>query len=209
MNPVTGDQLRTALAKYIPAGAVDTCFDWIRTYRISVRIKHTRTSKYGDYHPPHEGKNHTITINHDLNAYAFLITFTHEVAHLTCFQKFKDRVAPHGEEWKAEFRYLLRPFLDQRIFPDDVAQAVTNYIKNPAASSCADLGMMKALRKYDTQTEGWTHLEEIPFNGTFKIKNGQHFIKGERLRKNYSCMDLHTRHKYFIHPLMEVQPVDV
>ena len=84
---VTGEKLRAALLKYIPEGAVDVCYDWIRTYRISVRIKPSRLSKYGDYRPPVEGRSHTITINHDLNQFAFLITFTHEVAHLTCFLK--------------------------------------------------------------------------------------------------------------------------
>lgn len=202
---VTGEQLRSALGKYVPADAVDTCFDWIRAYRIRVRVKKTRQSKYGDYHPPYDGKSHTITINHDLNPYAFLITFTHEVAHLTCFLKHRDRVAPHGAEWKSEFRHLLSSFIDRNIFPDDVAQSVKNYLKNPAASSCGDVELMKALRRYDSNNEGWSHLEEIPFNASFALKNGQHFIKGHKLRKNFECFELHSRHKYFIHPLMEVR----
>jgi SprT protein len=204
---VTGENLRAALLKYIPEGAVDTCYEWIRTYRISVRIKKSRASKYGDYRPPVEGNSHIITINHDLNPYAFLITFTHEVAHLTCFLKHRNFVNPHGREWKSEFRFLLHPFLLQNIFPDDIAKAVEHYLHDPAASSCTNVHLMKALRKYDPQAEGWTHLEEIPYNAEFTIRNGQHFIKGERLRKNFSCMELHSRHKYFIHPMMEVKPI--
>lgn len=204
---VTGEQLRTALAKYVPADAVDTCFDWIREHRIRVRVKQSRQSKYGDYHPPFDGKSHTITINHDLNKYAFLITFTHEVAHLTCFNKFRDRVAPHGEEWKAEFRHHLKGFLDRKIFPDDIRDALIHYIKDPAASSCGDVNLMKALKRYDKNSEGWLHLEEVPYNAQFRLRNGQHFVKGRQLRKNFECYEISTRHKYFIHPLMEVEVV--
>lgn len=204
---VTGEQLRSALAKYVPSDAVDTCFDWIREHRIRVRIKKSRQSRYGDYHPPFAGKSHTITINHDLNPFAFLITFTHEVAHLTCFNKYRDRVAPHGAEWKAEFRYHLKGFLDRNIFPDDIREALTHYIKDPAASSCGDVNLMKALKRYDQRDEGWTHLEEVPYNAQFRLRNGQHFVKGRQLRKNFECYEISTRHKYFIHPLMEVIPV--
>jgi hypothetical protein len=205
---VTGDKLREALSKYVPLDAVETCVDWIRLHRISLRIKKSRSSKYGDYRPPHEGRSHTITINHDLNQYAFLITFTHEVAHLTCFNKYGNRVMPHGEEWKREFRFLLRPLMDRKIFPLDTALALSNYIQDPGASSCSDIQLMKALRKHDTKDEGWEHLEDIPFNSTFEIKNGQRFIKGERLRKNFTCFELINKHKYFIHPLMEVKIVE-
>jgi hypothetical protein len=204
-TPVTGEQLRSALAKYVPADAVDTCFDWIRQYRIRVRIKKTRQSKYGDYRPPFDGSSHTITINHDLNPYAFLITFTHEVAHLTCFNKFRNRVAPHGEEWKSEFRHHLSGFIHRHIFPDDIKYALINYIKDPAASSCGDVALMKALKRYDKDNGNWTHLEEVPYNAQFKIRNGQQFIKGKQLRKNFECYEIETRHKYFIHPLMEVE----
>ncbi len=205
---VTGEELRKALAKYMPEDAVDTCFEWIRSYRIRVRIKKSRQTKFGDYHPPHEGRSHTITVNHDLNPYAFLITFTHEVAHLTCFIKHQDRVAPHGPEWKSEFRYLMHGFLERKIFPEDLAISLHQYMRNPAASSCGDIDLMKALSRYDKRTEAWIHLDEIPFNSKFTLKNGMHFIKGHKLRKNFECFEAQSKHKYFIHPLMEVKLLD-
>ena len=205
---VTGEKLREALQKYIPERAVDDCVEWIREYKISVRIKHSRASKYGDYRPPQDGKSHIITINHDLNPYAFLITFTHEVAHLTCFLKNRGRVLPHGEEWKNDFRILLSKFIYKNVFPEDVSNAVNIYLKNPAASSCSDLNLMKVLKKYDIKQEGWMHLDEIPYQGTFMLSNGMKFIKGTRLRKNFECFEQESNHKYFIHPLMEVKLLD-
>jgi predicted SprT family Zn-dependent metalloprotease len=202
---VSGDKLRESLTQYVPADSVETLVDWIRMYRISVRIKKSRASKYGDYRSPHAGKGHQITINYDLNPYAFLLTFTHEVAHLTCYIKFGNRVYPHGEEWKREFRYLLKGFVDRKIFPEDVQLAITRYLVDPAASSCTDVHLQKTLRKYNPVQDGWMHVEDIPENGTFELKNGKRFIKHSKLRKNFVCFEIDTQHKYFIPPLLEAK----
>jgi hypothetical protein len=206
---VTGSELRERLGKYVPSGAVDTCFNWIHKYRISVRIKHTRQTKLGDYRPPYDGNGHIITVNHDLNPYAFLITFTHEVAHLTCFIKHGNHVLPHGKEWKHEFRELLSGFMSCKLFPADVSSALEQYLINPAASSCGDVQLSKALARYDNREKGWIHLEEIPYNGKFRTRNGLEFIKGHKLRKNYTCVSIPDGHRYFIHPLMEVYDLNI
>ena len=59
-----------------------------------------RNSRYGDYTAPRNGQNHLITVNHNLNKYAFLITLVHEVAHLVTYNNHRHRVSPHGGEWK-------------------------------------------------------------------------------------------------------------
>lgn len=202
---VSGDKLRESLMQYVPADAVETVVDWIRSYRISVRIKQSRASKYGDYRSPRDGKGHMITINHDLNPYAFLLTFTHEVAHLTCYIKHDNRVYPHGDEWKREFRYLLSGFLDRKIFPNDVSHAIAHYLIDPAASSCTDVNLQKTLRRYNPVQEGWMHVEDIPDNTSFELKNGKRFVKHSKLRKNFVCFELATQHKYFIPPLLEAK----
>lgn len=204
---VSGDKLRESLSQYVPQDAVETLVDWIRTYRISVRIKRSRATKYGDYRSPRDGKGHMITINHDLNPYAFLLTFTHEVAHLTCYIKHGHHVYPHGDEWKNEFRYLLKGFLDRKIFPEDVGRAIALYLVDPAASSCTDVNLQKTLRKYNPVAEGWLHVEDLPFECTFELKNGKRFIKHSKLRKNFVCFEINTRHKYFIPPLLEARVI--
>lgn len=205
---MTPEHLRSALNKYIPADAIDDCVEWIRQHRISVRIKKSRHTKYGDYHPPANGQSHKITINHDLNQYAFLITFTHEVGHLICFNRFGHRAAPHGAEWKREFKNLLIPFLYKNIFPPDIKDALIGYLRNPAASSCTDLQLQKALSVYNVREEGWVHLEELVEGTLFKIHNGKAFIKGRKLQKNFECLEIKKRQKYFISPLMEVMAID-
>ena len=200
-------EIREAFSRYVPPKAVDTCLDWISEYRIAVRISRSRNSKYGDYRPPAEGKGHRISINHDLNPYAFLLTFTHEVAHLVTFNKYRFRVDPHGKEWKHEFKKLMTPFLFGGIFPRDLVTAINDYLGNPAASSCSDINLMRSLGKFDKQDKQWLFLEELEQDTRFKIRTGRIFIKGRKLQKNFSCTCVKSRHTYFINPLTEVQPV--
>lgn len=200
-------ELTRAFSRYVPSAALETCIDWIVEHRIAVRITRSRTSKFGDYRPPSDGKGHRISINHDLNKYAFLITFTHEVAHLVSFRKFRHKADPHGAEWKAEFRRLLMPFIREGVFPRDLIEAIQHYISNPAATSCTDIGLVRALARYDRRDERWKFLEDIALNTPFVIRSGRMFIKGEKLHKNYCCTCVKSKHKYVINPLTEVMPV--
>src|SRR5574337_89035 len=79
------DQLtrnKTILKKYIPEPAVPLIAEWIYHFNFKLKIKKARLSRFGDYMPPMNGKNHVITVNNDLNPYAFLLTLVHEIAHL-------------------------------------------------------------------------------------------------------------------------------
>ena len=201
-------ELTLAFSRYVPTKSLGGCIDWIVDYKIAVRISKSRNSKYGDYRPPCDGKGHRISINHDLNKYAFLLTFTHEVAHLVTFNKFRLRADPHGKEWKIEFKRLMMPFLNEDIFPKDLVVAINNYLNNPAASSCSDISLMRALARYDKRDDRWKLLEEIALNTPFRIRSGREFVKGELLNKNFCCTCLKSKHKYVINPLTEVQPID-
>ncbi|MDQ3051424.1 MAG: SprT-like domain-containing protein [Bacteroidota bacterium] len=200
-------ELAQALSKYVPSKSLDTCVDWIVEYKIALRITKSRNSKYGDYRPPMDGKGHRISLNHDLNKYAFLLTFTHEVAHLVSFTKFRFRIDPHGKEWKTEFKKLMQPFLKSDIFPKDLVIAINGYMNNPAASSCSDIYLTRTLGRYDKRDERWKLLEEIALNTQFRIRSGREFIKGELLNKNFCCTCMKSKHKYVINPLTEVQPL--
>ncbi len=201
------DELTRAFNKYVPADSLQTCVNWILDYRIAIRITKSRSSKYGDYTPPSNGKGHRISINHDMNKYAFLLTFTHEVAHLVTWLRYKDRVDAHGLEWKWEFRRLMLPFLRRGVFPQDLLKQIDSYLKNPAATSCTNIELTRALRKYDKKGERWYRLEEIAPESRFRIRSGRTFIKGKLLKKNYCCLDTKTRQMYVINPLTEVQIV--
>jgi len=202
------EQQKQTLGKYLPVLTIDKVYDWIIQYRIHFKITRSRNSKLGDYRPLNKGKAHKITVNHDLNQYAFLITFVHEVAHLTAYEKYQNRVLPHGQEWKNEFKELLVPFMTKHIFPDDVLAALSEYIQNPAASSCSDAHLLRTLRKYDkkkSSLETILHVEDLPENATFLYRE-KIFKKGKLLRKRYQCTELSSKRSYLFSPLAEVSP---
>ena len=194
---------RMILLKYIPEKSVDLITEWIYHFDFKLKIKKRRNSKYGDYRSPVAGKNHQITINRDMNKYAFLITLIHEIAHLTNWNKHKNKVKPHGEEWKQEYQQLMNSFLKEDIFPSDIINALNKYMKNPAASSCSDLTLMRVLKNYDGN-ENMIFLEEIPEKTIFKIHTGRYFVKGEKIRTRYRCKELKTNKEYLFNPLAEV-----
>src|SRR5579872_4033827 len=110
----------TLLAKYIPEASVPVIARWVVQYDFKLRIKRERNTKLGDYRAPLNGSNHIITVNHNLNKYAFFITLVHEIAHLATYNKYKDNVLPHGQEWKQEYKNLMRNFMSADIFPTDI-----------------------------------------------------------------------------------------
>lgn len=206
MNQLERNQ--SILHKYIPEKAVGTISEWIYKYDFKLKIKKSRASKYGDYRPPVKGENHLITINHDMNPYAFLITLIHEIAHLTNWNKHKDKVLPHGSEWKLEFKILMNYFLYEQIFPEDITLALRKYMQNPAASSCSDTTLLRVLKKYD-QRQDTVLLEELPEGATFRYNKERLFIKNERIRKRFKCKEVNSNRIYLFNPLTEVELVSI
>ncbi len=201
------DDIRHALWNHIPRKAIDNCVNLIIRYKIEFRITPGRHTKYGDYQSPFRGSNHKITVNGDLNKYAFLITFIHEVAHLTTWKKFRHVKYPHGMQWKNEFHRLMQFHLRNKVFPSVIVEALNQYLTNPAATCCCDIQLQKALHIYDKRKRGWKLLEDIEYNIPFLIGNGRIFIKRRQLIKNFECTEMHKRQIYLINPLMQVRPL--
>ena len=197
------------LRKYIPEFAVSTIASWIIEFDFKLKITKERSTKLGDYSSPRDGLNHTITINHNLNQYSFFVTLVHEIAHLKTFETHKNRVNPHGEEWKQSFRDLMYPFLNTDDLPLDILYALRKYMQNPAASSCSDVTLMRTLKLYDTDTTN-AHLmllEHLPYRSHFIFNGDRIFEKGEKLRKRFRCKEISTGSVYLFNPLAEVEAV--
>ncbi len=182
--------------------------EWIREYKFRFIITKSRLTKLGDYTSPRNGKSHQITVNGNLNPYAFLITLVHEIAHLITWNKYKNKFLPHGKEWKEEFRILLGILTEMKIFPDDILENLRNYMKNPFASGCTDMNLVKALKKYDLNSD-YIHLEDVTDNSIFIMKNGRKFIKGEKLRKRFKCQEIQSRKYFLVSPVAEVIQVSL
>ncbi len=195
------------LRKYIPEFAVPTIASWIIEFDFKLKITKERSSKLGDYTSPQNGMNHVITINHNLNEYSFFVTLVHEIAHLKTFNQYRNRVMPHGEEWKQSFRDLMTPFLSTDNLPLDVLYALRKYLQNPAAASCSDATLMRTLKLYDSNdTNGHLILlEHLPYRTHFLYNGSRIFEKGEKLRKRFRCKEISSGSVYLFSPLAEVE----
>lgn len=195
-----------ALKRFLPEGTIEYVAELILFYEAHFRITKKRKTKLGDYRSPRNGKGHHISVNGDLNKYAFLMTTIHEFAHLTTYNKFKHKVAPHGKEWKNEFKDLFEPIFSLTKLPEDINLSITNYLKNAKASSCSDENLMRVLKRYDKKTDV-IHVEDIKIGDQFKLK-GKFFVKGRKLRKYYLCMDLSSRREYRVLGLAEIETIE-
>ncbi|WP_256012711.1 SprT-like domain-containing protein [Desertivirga xinjiangensis] len=193
------------LSKYIPAEAAPVIAKWIDYYKCDFKVSRNRNTKFGDYRSPHGGHHHRISVNYDLNSYAFLVTTVHEFAHLLTWNEHKGRVKPHGNEWKINFKKMMQPFFEKDIFPRDLKQVLQAYLENPAASSCSDMSLFRALKKYD-ENPG-VLIESLPIKTVFQIKDGRVFARGEVLRKRIKCTETDTGRIYLFSPLAEVYPL--
>jgi hypothetical protein len=191
------------LAQYMPLSAAPIISKWIDYFQCEFKISKNRATKLGDYRHPFKNNGHKISVNNNLNSYAFLVTTVHEFAHLLTWNEYKNKVKPHGSEWKNNFKKMMNPFFELQIFPSDVHHAIVGYLNNPAASSCTDLSLARTLKKYDFNL-ATTRLEELPLQSIFVLKDGRKFKKGERVRKRYRCVCLNNGNTYLFNPLAEV-----
>lgn len=194
-----------ALKAFLPESTFPLVMKYLVQYNVSLTITRSRKSILGDYRRPYKSHGHRITVNGDLNKYAFLLTLLHELAHLLAFEYYGLRIAPHGKEWKESFRQLLQKLNTSNIFPKDVADAIQNYMQNPAARSCSDDYLTRTLRKYDQPREGICLIEELEEGACFCVPGGECFKRGKKLRKRYECQSLKTGHLYLFSPLYEVR----
>jgi SprT protein len=195
------------LKKYLPEKTVPIIANWVVEFNFKLKITKERRSKLGDYTAPHNGLNHVITINHNLNSYSFLITLVHEVAHLKTFNEYKNTVLPHGQEWKNNFKLLMQIFLNTEIFPLEIFSALKNYMNNPAASSCSDIRLLRVLKLHDENNDS-IFIDKIPFGVTFIYNDFRVFIKESKNRKLFKCKEIATGKIYLFHPLTEVKLIE-
>lgn len=196
-----------ALKAYVPEGSFEQTCKYLRRYRVHLTITRERVSVLGSYRSAFNSQNHRITVNGNLNEYSFLITLIHELAHLLTFEKFGARIAPHGPEWKRQYSQLLGVYINQGVFPDDVAEELIATMQNPSATSCAETSLLRVLRRYDPHKPGFYLLEELPEQSMFKTRNGVLFRKLHQKRKRILCNQEETSRLYLFSPVTEVQLV--
>lgn len=195
------------LHSYLPPGTSEAVLTYLHQHKVHLTISKHRQSILGDYRHRTHHSNHRISVNGSLNPFSFLITLLHELAHLLTFEQHTNRVQAHGKEWKTIYGQLLQQFLQHKIFPADIERELLQSLKNPAASSCAEDGLLRVLRNYDAKESNHRLVEEISFNALFRLSDGRIFQKGEKLRKRFKCKEVATGKLYLFSPVYEVELV--
>ncbi len=198
-----------ALANYLPDNTFEPIIQYIHHYKVHLTVTKKRKSVLGDYrHSGMLGDNHRISINGNLNKYEFLITLLHELAHLLTYEQYKNRVEPHGKEWKANYSRLLIDFVQRKVFPQDIEQALQKSILNPAATANGETELMLVLRSYNaTQKVGFVSISSLPDEAVFTTEDGRVFKKIGLRRKRFQCLEINTGRHYIFSALSEVKPL--
>jgi len=195
------------LQRFLPPGSASLVLDYLHAHKIHLTITKERKTILGDYRHATQIHNHRISVNGNLNPYAFLITLIHELAHLLTYTQFGNRVASHGREWKALYRQMLEEFIRLRIFPEDILAALQKSLHNLPATSCGDEDLMRVLKKHDPEASGLAMVEQLREGELFSLDNGKVFKKGRKIRKRIQCEEIATGKVYLFSPIYEVRAI--
>ena len=186
--------------KFLPLGSTLLIKKWIHELDIDLRIVKPRKTKLGDFRF-RSNRRLMITINNDLNPFAFLITLTHEIAHAFVYKKHGRSASSHGREWKSMFKSLMLNFLAKDIFPRDILTSLSMHLIKPTSTTSNDIDLSLILREYDRKKE--LTIIDIKKGDHFIFSN-RSFVKGVRLRKRFKCKEIQTNRIYLFNPLVNI-----
>ena len=200
------EQEISLINKYLPEGATYLVLPFFQQYPIHLNITKERKTILGNYCYEPQLKMHKITVNYNLNKFAFLVTLLHEIAHIATFVKHRHNVKPPGAEWKNNFKIVLNGFLANKIFPADIENQLMLSFENLKASSCADLDLAKVLKKYDLNNEenNLTFVQDLVPNDIFEYEE-KSFVVLKKNRSRFLCQNINTKQKYSFYALLEVK----
>ena len=195
----------------LPAATADYVAEVLGRHPCEVRVVPRRRTKLGDHRPPGRSRaGHVITLNDDLNPYAFLTTLLHEVAHVATWERHRRRwrpPRPHGPEGQRDFATLLGPVVTGDSLPDDVREALSAALCGPAAASCSDRRLALALARYDPPRPGFVRVEDVAPGTVFRTECGTVFRAGPIIRTRRQCFECRTGAEYRVHRLARVVPL--
>lgn len=190
----------------LPLRSYPLLFELTKFHEVDFIIVKSRKSKLGDFKT---AKNKLIcpriSINGNLNSYAFLITFLHEWAHYLVWKEGHLYSKPHGNLWKTNFKKLILLMIENEIFPQEISASLLIHIQNPKASSTTDINLYKALSFFDTEIQG-KYIDELMDGDFFKIRNNLIFRREKKLKKRILCTNMSNQKKYLFNPVCKVHP---
>ena len=186
----------------IPKNSIHYVKSLIEIEDLKIKVVNKRKTKHGDFR---KGKNNSIiTINKTDNKYLFLLVIIHEFAHYNVFKK-RIKTAPHGLGWKNEYKKLLNPVLNSKVFPNKLLELLNIHMISPRSSFSYDSPLVKELNKYDSNNKDFIYLDKIEDGKKFKYGNGKVYKKIKKRRKRYLCIETMSKRKYLFLAHAKVQ----
>lgn len=188
---------------YIPINAQPYCKALREKYDFKFVLKRSRLTKLGDFKINRANGQYSVSVNHDLNPYQFLITFIHELAHLKVAEDHPRSVKSHGNEWKNAFIELLQPILTDEVFPEPLLSVLKKHMINPKAAAGSDPRLWNALKAFDS-TEINHQLNSVADGNAFIFRKKQ-FIKIKKRRTRVLCKAQGSSRLYLIPGIADVE----
>lgn len=201
------EHLHDALQAHIPKAALGYVQTLMCTYQFEFVISKPRLSKFGDYRSGYKNAMQRITINCNLNQYAFLITLIHEIAHLVVHQQHKRKVKPHGKQWQSAFSALMKILLTTEVFPEVLLTELKRYLVSPSASSCTDQQLFKTLRTFDQVQNTKNTLAQLHDGAFFKLSNNWEMQRIAKVRTRIKCKNLQNQKTYLVSSHAEIEEI--
>lgn len=202
--------------QYLPPTAASYGRQLWERHQFHFKVSRPRRTRLGDFRALPDGSLH-ISVNADLNPYAFLLTYVHEVAHAAVHRQTQSlrrrvRPKPHGPQWQQAFRQLMEPVLTEAVYPADILAPLRDYLNKPAATSYGHPALTQALRTADRidsntaetpdfsrpqEPSGLMLLRDVPEGQPF-IFAKKTFIRGTFRRTRIVCKEVASGRNYTI-----------
>jgi hypothetical protein len=187
--------------QFLPASAAAYGRHLWQQHQFQFRVSKPRRTRLGDFKAMPGGSLH-ISVNADLNPYAFLLTYVHEVAHAAVHRqtqaaKRRTRPKPHGPQWQLAFQQLMQPLLTEAVYPPAILEPLRDYMRQPLATSYAHPALMSALRQADNKPTGHVLLTDVPEGQAFRFAK-KTFVRGTFRRTRIVCKEVESGKSYTI-----------
>jgi hypothetical protein len=198
--------IRDSIQSFVPESSLNYVENLIFLHPCHLNITQHRKTKNGDFKVDLRTEKVKISVNGTLNPYAFVITLLHEFAHFITWKDQKKGIKPHGPEWKRNFREMMIPLFEARVFPEDLERVLAQHLRNPKASSSGDTSLMKCLRQYD-ETPGGLLIEDLP-DGEFFFFREKKYLRLSKIRKRIKCEETASGKVYIFSPIATICTLD-
>lgn len=193
-------ELSLLIKDYFPESALDYVTNQIISLNFKLIISKKRFSRLGVFRPSKNNNKPVISINYDLDKNLFFIVYLHEVAHLMVWNNYKKRTAPHGREWKEQYRKILIEALNKNLFPEETKESIINSLTRPNFHK----NLQKKFSDSSIENSNLTRVKNLPENCIFTLCNGRSFKIIRKIRTRYKCQDVKNGKYYLVNSQAEV-----